>query len=460
MSTEPKFLLKSLYQALSDRPLLSDDPYYIPYMQEDLNGLDPVAQIQTAIEYSSSESLQMVSGQRGTGKSTELSRLKSNLEDSGYVVFHIDMLNYIHTAEPVDISDFLLASTLALAEAAERDYQLTQVQENYFERLKNFLGSEIELEDISIKADTRIFSADIKTRLKRDDSFRRKLQKHSQGHISRLVADTEQFITELVTALREKTQDPDKQVTLIIDSFEQIRGTIHNANDVHNSIVRLFSTHGKNLRFPMIHMVITVPPYLNSAAPGVATILGATAPINWPSIHVRKKTGENDETGINILIRIISKRTKHIDRIFKKEDLHRIAINSGGDLRHMFAIVKDALVINGANLDRMEMPIPPDVITQAEDKLRRSMMPITDDDVMKLSYVQQSKQAELADIEELPELARLFDFNLIINYRNGDDWYDIHPLVADYVKQRKILLEQRKEKQAEKQQERQNAEDK
>lgn len=443
MSTEPKFLLKSLYQALQDRPLLSDDPYYVPYMQEDLKGQDPVAQIQTAIEFSSSESLQMVSGQRGTGKSTELSRLKANLEKSGFIVFHIDMLAYIHTAEPVDISDFLLASTLALAEAAERDYQLTQVQENYFERLKNFLGAEIKLEEVSIKAETGAFSADIKTRLKRDDSFRRKLQKHSEGHINRLVEDTETFIVELVTALREKTENPDQQVVFIIDSFEQIRGTIHNANDVHNSIVRLFSTHGKNLKFPMIHMVITVPPYLNSAAPGVATILGATSPVNWPSIHVRTKAGDDDENGIEILTRIVSKRTQHINKIFKKADLRRIAISSGGDLRHMFSIVKDALVINGANLDRMEMPIPPTVIAQAEDKLRRSMMPITDEDVMKLAYVQQSKQAELADIEELPELARLFDFNLIINYRNGDDWYDIHPLVADYVKERKALLKQR-----------------
>ena len=443
MSIEPKFLLKSLYQALMDRPLLSDDPYYLPYMQEDLKGQDPVAQIQTAIEFSSSESLQMVSGQRGTGKSTELSRLKSNLENNNFIVFHIDMLAYVHTAEPVDISDFLLASTLALAEAAERDYQLTQVQENYFERLKNFLGAEVKLEEVSLKAETGAFSADIKTRLKRDDSFRRKLQKQSQGHISRLVEDTEIFITELVIALREKTEDPNKQVVFIIDSFEQIRGTIHNANDVHNSIVRLFSTHGKNLRFPMIHMVITVPPYLNSAAPGVATILGATSPINWPSIHVRNKKGEDDESGIDILTKIVSKRTEHINLIFKKADLRRIAISSGGDLRHMFSIVKDALVINGSNLERMEMPIPPDVITQAEDKLRRSMMPITDEDVMKLSYVQQSKQAELANIEELPELARLFDFNLVINYRNGDDWYDIHPLIAGYVEERKKRLEER-----------------
>lgn len=444
MSTNPKQLLKSLYQALEDRPLPSDDPYYIPYMQEDSTEPDPVARLQTEIEFSQSESLQMVSGQRGTGKSTELLRLKSNLEESGYIVFHIDMLQYIHTGEPVDISDFLLASTLALAEAANRTYGLAELQENYFKRLKDFLGSEIQLDEISIKAGAGDFGAEIKTRLKRDDSFKRQLQKQSQGHISRLVEDAQTFVVALVKSLRQKANDPDKQVVFIIDSFEQIRGTIHNANDVHNSIVRLFSTHGTNLKLPMIHMVITVPPYLNSAAPGIATMLGATSPVIWPSIHVHTKEGGEDEKGIDILVRIISKRSDHIDTIINRDDLRRIAINSGGELRIMFALVKALLAINGANLDRMKLPVPPNVIKQAEDQLRRSMLPITDEDVVKLAYVHESKQAELAGIEELPELARLFDFNLIINYRNGDDWYDIHPLISEYVLERMTLLKQRK----------------
>lgn len=443
MSTDPKTLLKLLHQALSDHPLAAGNAYYVPYMQEDTTEEDPVAHLQTQIEFSESESLQMVSGQRGTGKSTELLRLKENLEKSGYIVFHIDMLEYIHTGEPVEISDFLLASTLALAEAAEKDYELTQVHENYFERLKNFLSSEIKLEEITVKANAEVFSTDIKTRLKRDDSFKRKLQKQSQGHISQLVADTETFVVELVKALRDKTNNPDKQVVFIIDSFEQIRGRVTNAKEVHNSIVRLFSTHGKNLRFPMIHMVITVPPYLKSAAPGVAAMLGATPPVTWPSIHVSTQKGDADDKGIEILTRIISKRTEHIDKIFTKEQLHRLAITSGGELRIMFALVKAALVKNGANLERMELPTPPEIITQAEDQLRRSMLPIPDEDVLKLANVHQSKQAELTDIEELPVLARLFDFNLIINYSNGEDWYDVHPLVLDYVLERKKLLDKR-----------------
>lgn len=448
MKTDAKSRLKGLYQALADRPLKPDDPFYVPYMADNHSEPDPVSRIFTDITFSESSSLQMVSGQRGTGKSTEFLRLKHMLEEDDYIVFYVDILDYIHSAEPVEISDFLLSSTLAIAQAAEKNYGLKKVHENYLERLKDFLLSEVKLEEISLKTGIDEFGADIKMRLKRDDTFKKRLQTVSRGHISRLVDDSHRFIVNLVTTLRDQFNNPDQQVVFIIDSFEQIRGHNTNAHDVHNSIVQLFSTHGKNLRFPMLHMVITVPPYLNSAAPGVAAILGSTPPIMWPSIHTRHRQNDNnknnhDEKGLSILTRIISQRSEDINQLFKEEDLRQLAIASGGEIRIMFILVRAALTINGANLDRMELPTSPQVIQQAFNQVKRSMLPITDEDVRKLFHIHQSKQAELENIAELPELARLFDFNLVINYRNGEDWYDILPMIEDYVLERQKVLDER-----------------
>lgn len=260
MATDPKSLLKELYQALSDRPLEPDDPFYVPYMQDDREEPDPVARLLTEIQFSPVESLHMVSGQRGTGKSTELLRLKSMLKEEGYIVFHIDMLDYIHTSEPVEISDFLLASSIALAEAAKEEHQLNEVYESYWQRLIHFVNSEIELEEVTVNTDILGFGAEFKTRLKRDDSFKQQLQKATRGHINRLVEDTHKFVVNLITKLRQSQNNPDLEVVFIIDSFEQIRGHINNADQVHNSIIQLFSTHGRNLKLPMIHMIITVPP--------------------------------------------------------------------------------------------------------------------------------------------------------------------------------------------------------
>lgn len=50
----------------------------------------------------------MFSGFRGSGKTTELFRLKKSLEESGYVVLYGDALKYLNPAQEIDISDLLI----------------------------------------------------------------------------------------------------------------------------------------------------------------------------------------------------------------------------------------------------------------------------------------------------------------------------------------------------------------
>jgi len=37
----------------------------------------------------------------------------------------------------------------------------------------------------------------------------------------------------------------------------------------------------------------------------------------------------------------------------------------------------------------------------------------------------------LQNKEMLSRLAGYFDTHLVLNYRNGQDWYDVHPLIRD-----------------------------
>ncbi|VAW89504.1 hypothetical protein MNBD_GAMMA18-1339, partial [hydrothermal vent metagenome] len=137
--------LKTLYKALSDRPLKpgEDTELYEPYVEK-LPGGDPILELKKTIEFSESESLHLVSGQRGTGKSTELLRLKCLLEkESQYSVFYLNMLDYLSESEPVEISDFLLAASSGLAAQAEERYDLDSLHEGYWKRIQNLLSSEI-----------------------------------------------------------------------------------------------------------------------------------------------------------------------------------------------------------------------------------------------------------------------------------------------------------------------------
>ncbi len=442
MPSNPKDKLKALYQALKDQPLEPDSQYYVPYVKDSANS-DPIAELFTGIDFAESESLHLISGQRGTGKSTELRRLKRDLTDAGYIVFNVDVLDYLNDSEPVDISDFLLAAIAGLAQSAKDDWEFDQLHEGYWQRLNEFLKSEVKLESVDFKTPSDI-GLGIKSKLKRDPSFKRQLNQAIKGHVSQLVDQAQGFVTQLVSALRKKVGDPDKQVVFIIDSFEQIRGHATNASEVHDSIVRLLSVHGENLRMPMLHVVISIPPYLSTAAPNITRTLGSSPQVTLPSIHVRRKNGKEDNAGLSILRNILEKRYENdLSELFTQTQLETLAFASGGDLRDFFNLVRVTVTKASTQLP-LNLPIPDTIIEQAQDSLQRSMLPITDDDVRWLSKVKLSKQAELDTLDDLPRLGRLFDYNLIINYRNGDDWYDIHPLLEEYVVDRIKVLDDRK----------------
>lgn len=73
--------LKEFFNAVSDRPLEPDDERYVSLYDEALTDADPVQQLAGAVEWST-ESVRLFSGYRGAGKSTELRRLRRQLEQA------------------------------------------------------------------------------------------------------------------------------------------------------------------------------------------------------------------------------------------------------------------------------------------------------------------------------------------------------------------------------------------
>ena len=73
--------------------------------------------------------------------------------------------------------------------------------------------------------------------------------------------------------------------------------------------------------------------------------------------------------------------------------------------------------------------------------MRSEFLPIANDDAQWLAGVARTHQAELQSLDRLPALARIFDTHLVLCYRNGDDWYDVHPLVAEQVRKQVEALD-------------------
>ncbi|MCK5878025.1 MAG: hypothetical protein KAG43_10345 [Candidatus Marithrix sp.] len=416
--------LKIFFKNLKDQPLEPDNPFYVNYLEENPNAPDPIKELQNNIILNddTNYSVGLISGQRGNGKSTELYRLQNLLEQDDYVVLFCDMQNYMNLHFPVEITDFLISIMLALTEAVKSKYGKDFKYRSYTERLKDiFTRTQIQLGDIDFTGDG---DTPFKLALRQDPTIKKRLQTNLRGHVTYVVQQAHEFSQDIVKFIR---QYDDKEIVLLVDSVEQIRGVGGNAKEVHESIRDLFSNHSDKLCLQNFHIIYTVPPYL----PALSSVrsLDATIMRSIDNIHVFQRDNTIDPKGVAIMRDIIQRRFPNWQQIFSEEQLRDMILATGGDLRDFFRLIRAVLVKIDINL----LPVKDNIIISAKNDLRRSMLPIPKDDMEWLRRISESKQSELQTIDDLPRLARFFDNNLVQNYRNGDDWYDIHPLLKDVI---------------------------
>jgi hypothetical protein len=350
-------------------------------------------------------------------------------------------MDYLLMTKPVELSDFILSLMAALSHAVGEadDLDLQPLTSSYWDRLTNLLGSEVEVEKFGLKVKTGVSAVDLGLKLKIEPDFKQHVQQRLRGHLTRLIEDAREFVDELVLEIRKRAGDPDKQVVFLVDSVEQIRGQGEDAPEVHRSVAELFSGQAANLAFPKLHVVYTVPPFLLALSQNLGRSLGGHPVSQWPNIHVRRKADNGrDADGIDVMEQIISNRYSDWREIFSPDDLAFLAHISGGDIRDFFRLIRECLV--SCMLDPgPEKVVNQEITERAVLDLKNDMLPLADEDARWLAKIHTSNREELVSVEELPSLARYLDTNLIMNYLNGEPWYDIHPVLIEEIRKRGFL---------------------
>lgn len=432
MSFDQDLYLRDFYRALRDYPLEPDDPRYIHLYEEgELAAADPVAELATTIEWTAMESKQLFSGFRGTGKSTELRRLKQMLESQGNTkVVLCDMEGYLDLHTPVDISDFLISAAGAFSDELEEDPELLgedMLEESYWTRFRAFVTrTHVELPELGASAKVPGVTVGLKANLKKDPTFRQKVQERLKGHLAALSSDVNAFMESCVKALQRRHGD-DVRVVMLLDSVERIRGTSINASEVAASVEMLFEGHADKLGFPYIHVVYTVPPWLKIKSPGVAGLYDNSQQI--PCVKVVGMDGSPCQAGLDALERLICKRGDWALLLGDRGMLDDLCLASGGYLRDLFRLLQTLL----RHARGRALPVDAKAVELAKDEIRNSYLPISNQDALWLDRIQTSRATQLEDGGRLHELARFFDTHLVLTYRNGKEWWSVHPLLAAYI---------------------------
>lgn len=439
MSQDIRTFLKDFFRQVSDQPLEPSDGRYVPiYNNAKISGDDPVNLMARAIEWTPGGSVQLLSGFRGAGKSTELWRLQQHLQDTGYTVFRCDIEDYINLSVPVDVSDFLMAIAGGFSDALVNAgfSNIPGHHQNYWERLAAFLRR-IEFEGASATIGADVASLTIQANLKSDPSFKSRLQKHMSGHLGALVNDVHEYLQSCVSNLRSNS-NAGQEVVLLLDSIEHFRGTLVNAQDVQSSVETLFISHAERLHLPHLHVVYTVPPYLKIRYSNLGALYAPGGLHVLPALKLRSKEGTRNEAGYDAMERIITERGDWKTLLGDRSMLEQLIHFSGGHLRDFLRLFAE--VIRRATT----LPVPQTTVTAAIDQLRTEFLPIADDDALWLADIAQSHETALNSADNIPTLARFFDTHLALCYRNGDEWYDVHPLISDQIVRQAEEISRRK----------------
>ena len=426
ITPEDRQFLKQVYQNLNpNKPLSPGDPFYQP-LYEMLECDDPVELLETHIEFSGNESRQFFSGFRGSGKTTELLRLKKRMEENGHLVFYADVLQYINPAQAIDITDLLIVIAGAFSDAVEKAFPgIDKRAESYWQRFWNYLTTTtVHVEELKLTPVKDV--AELKLALKDTPSFRQKLQESMSNRLYELEAQVKKFFEDYVKELRK--QYPGRQVVFLVDQLEQVRGSLFNEREVISSVERLFSLHSSRLDLPYIHVIYTVPPWLKFVYPAAQVVILHSVR-QWEKDFERTPCGQ----GGDCLLELVKKRfgPTGLVRFFGDESRAHLFIGlCGGHFRDLLRLFLESI------LRAKQLPVTDEVIKTSIIAVRTSFLPIAAEDAIWLQSISESRASGLINTspESVARFTRFLDTHFVLYLRNGEEWYDIHPLIRDEVR--------------------------
>lgn len=414
MTIPPATNLDDAWRACNpDMPLQPDDDRYVDLAEVRGESQKIINSIKRNIKRS--EHLHgkfLFSGHRGSGKSTELLRLKQLLQDDYFCVY-ID-IEEMFGLDDISYVDVFLSIVEKVTEEILAVKKLT-VADDLIEPIKNWLTTSVYTEKVM---DTGS-SADITTEVKAGGGlpslfklmakFRASLKLNItqrrvvRTEISRRTAEFIAHINTLLIAINNTLAT--KKLVVIVDGLEKMNYVKY--DDGSNNYDDMFVHHAEHLKSLHCHIIYTMPitlAYTNNMGN------------DFDALHILPMVKLND-TGINKLTELVNNRL-NINALFNNpNDVDNLIKCSGGVTRDLMRLIRIATDTDDAKISTKQVDIALSVLSKEYDRL------ITDSDLAVLQQVQDSQSF----VPENDNGNKLLKNRAILEYSNGNRWCSVHP---------------------------------
>jgi hypothetical protein len=392
---------------------------------------------------------QLFTGHIGCGKSTELLRLKTELEQQGFHVIYFESTQDLDMAD-VDVSDILLAIARQVSESLEKIK--INLQPRRFKALLKDAAELLKSTEITAEASvpalgkitattggTAEFSlaagiGKITAKTKESVRLRSRLRQHLEPQTNTILQSINE---ELLKPAIETLKQQDKQgLVVIVDNLDRVDPRPMPSGRLQPEY--LFIDRGEQLRRLNCHVVYTLPLSLifsNESETLKHRLGGGVEPKILPMVPVQQRDGSDYEPGIALLRKMVlvrafpelddNQRLDLITELFdSSETLDRLCRVSGGHVRNLLGLLYRCLQEQDPPWSR---DLLEGVIRQARDHLPLAI----DDDEWEL-LLQVVQQQNVRGEKEYHILLR----NLwLFEYRDEQGcWFGINPVLAETAK--------------------------
>jgi hypothetical protein len=427
--TYPATTLRTVYAACKpDESLSPDDPRCVD-LTAARGGVNLMGRIAWTISATDPGTFhrQLITGHRGCGKSTEIKQLHALLRDSGlYAVYfdaaevldpgdieYLDVLLGIAQALYNDIAKTELALDQELLESLSHWFAETILTREFHVDVEASLKAEVGVE-AKIPALLRLFT-NLTGLLKAGGSSRRTLRQTLERELRVFLTRLNELINDVQVKLAAAGW---QGLVVLVDNLEKM--SYRTLPTGESNYTTLFVHHADQLKAPNCHLVYTVP---------VSIVFNANLGADYDAIDVIPMVKLTDADGVtrcqegfDALVNLVAHRVD-IDRIFgSPEEVERLIGISGGVVRDLVRLIQFACADAAPRgLDRLDSA----ALDIGERRLAVEYeYRLLEEYIDRLAAFVQDRYLPLDDLS-----GRLLYDLLVLEYRNGESWYDLHPLV-------------------------------
>ncbi|MBK8257026.1 MAG: hypothetical protein IPK82_30680 [Polyangiaceae bacterium] len=434
--------LQQLMAAFTIRPIDPADAttshLYFPFHKEPGNprGNDPITELRgTMVLAPTITTCQLFSGFQGTGKSTELRRLSAELQMRGFQVLTIEGARYINLYEPLEVTDLLVSIAAGVAEAVWAKLGVNPLRETLLTRVAHFLERvEILGIDVGIGAGVNILGVDGKVDLakfrlglKENPSFKAQIQDRLRNKLTTVLDAFREYMGQVRAMLQGDTE---LSPVLIIDDLEKVQGHGERQELVARQVEAIFSNFHFALKIEGYHTVWSSPPYLRFLNNNIAgaydnyTVLPMVRVWHWEGAGAQKKRVP-DRAGLDAIRRSLELRGD-IFSLFESPDLvDELITASSGHIRDVFRLMQDVLRGVVKHDDPRTQLGKAAIQLIVSDYIGTCQMAVYKDDYPLLREIAATQRVQSSNEGQVSRIAKLMDTQLVMIYRNGNEWFDV-----------------------------------